>query len=389
MSDSLQMAILSVLTILVFILDGLYVLNKKERLSIKRLLGIAKVLLALLWISFSGWYLSGVLGAIAGLLVFALVILGAAYFVSFTFGLPNLTDAFFATLKLIFGYPFSVVKISGGLVDQKSRGMPGIKIGGPGLVKVTPDSAAVIKRGGKPVVVESGTHLLGPGDNVVEAVDLRPQSRGAEMTARTRDGIKITVPFFVGFQIDTGGRQPTPEDPWPFSEEAVLKAVFNSKQVGATGAAQWHERVPGAVSGNVREMIASHYLEDFFEPDEQEGNTRSELKSWLKEQSEGGARNVGAQLNWVNFATPEIPDEAAAKYIDNYKAKLEKKVKKMEKDVQFGILSDLVLVFKDLYSDTDPAVPVCRERLIKVFRKLRPRTALNDESIVALIEKFD
>jgi hypothetical protein len=331
-----SLIITSVLTLLAFIVDGLYTLPLDEdeekleaRASTKRSLGTFKILFFVLWIIASGGYFAKFLGSMTSLLVFALTVWGTSSFVHHAYDLSSVRTALWPTLKLIFGSPFSIITIEEGHVNAKSRLTPGYKIGGPGLIKVTEDSAVVLKRGRESRVIGQGAHFLRIGEKIQEVVDLRPQIRSGDVTAMTKDGFEVKITYIVGFQINTGGRSPSDEEPYPFSEKHVLKAVYASKQVGAQGAMLWHERVPGLVFGHTREMIATHYLEDFFEPENPEATPRAELKQWLADACRGGTENMGAQLNWVNFATPQIPSEATQKYIERWLTKLETIVKEI------------------------------------------------------------
>lgn len=401
MSSGLQMILLTGVTLLVFFMDGIYVLPLKGggdlagQVKTKQGLVTLKILLAVLWILFSGWYLSSFLGAIVSLLIFVLPVLGASYVVRTMYEVPKLSDAFSYALKLIFAHPFPGVKVSEGKASPISGGAVGLKIGGPGLLKVGPDSAVVLQKGKEPRVVGVGTHFLELGEKVRETVDLRPQSKGDAVKAMTKDGFEVEIDFFVGFQINTGGRAPTKEEPYPFAEKAVLQAVLHSKQVGSDGAQNWHERIPGAVSGNVREMIATHRLEDLFEPDKPGADPRTELKKWLLEASRGSVESVGAQLNWVGFTTPKIPDDATQQYFERWQARLQREVKMSEADVKAraeklkgeATAESLRLVAKAMQDQgldrdviRDVLVQAARPGLETALQRVLGRPALMDET---------
>jgi regulator of protease activity HflC (stomatin/prohibitin superfamily) len=401
MGSGLQMILLAIVTMLVFFMDGIYVLpfrgggDLAGQVKTKQTLATFKILLAVVWIMFSGWYLSSLLGVIVSLLIFVLPILGASYVVRTMYEVPKLSDAFSYALKLIFAYPFPGVKVSEGKASQVSGGTVGLKIGGPGLLKVGPDSAVVLKKGKELKVVGVGTHFLKLGEKVGEAVDLRPQTKEGTVKAMTKDGFEVEIDFSVGFQIDTGGRTSTVAEPYPYSEPAVLKAVFLSKQVGADGAKNWHERIPGAVFGNVREMIATHRLEDLFEPDKPGADPRTGLKKELFNASKGAAAGVGAQLNWVSFTTPKIPDDATRQYVERWQARLQQEVSISEANVQAtaeklkgeATAESLRLVAKAMQDQgldrdviRDVLVQAARPGLETALQRVLGRSALIDET---------
>jgi regulator of protease activity HflC (stomatin/prohibitin superfamily) len=291
-----------------------------------QLVGNIQIMMVLLLITTGGWFLHRALGGLFAALVFLGTIYWASQYLFVMYGLDSRLDAFGALLTFMFGVNLPHMIIAEGRILQKSNGTMS-KLGGPGVLIVKNDSAVVTETGGRARVLRPGVHLITNRFEVVkEVVDLRPQVRVGTVKAMTKDGFEVTIDFFAGFQIDPGGRKPTGEEPYPFSEQAMLRAVYRSKQVDATGAQTWHERVPGAIAGNVREMIATHYLEDFFKPDDPESDPRTHLKEWLFAKSKGLVGNVGAQLNWVSFSTPAIPNAAAHQFLERWQTKLQGEV---------------------------------------------------------------
>ncbi len=332
----------------------------------------AKLLMAaltLVTILTSGWLLNGPPGALVSLTTFLITIYATSGFIFHVHDMPRRRDAFQAMFTFIFGLHYPVVEVAEGRVTEKSRGTPGAKLGGPGIVKVAEDSAAVLVRGRESRVIGPGTHTARRGERVKEAVDLRPQMRSGTVKAMTKDGFEVEVDFFVGFQIDPGRRAPTPEEPYPFAEQAVRWAVYHSKMVGKDGAQFWHEQVPDLVFGNVREMIATRYLEELFEPEKPGSDPRSKLKEWLRDKTQPLARSCGAQVNWVSFTTPKIPDEAARKYVEYYGAKLQKKIKETEAQAQQKAFETLVQAFDKLSPD-DKVDQLVRVRFIEALEAI-------------------
>lgn len=293
-------------------------MSSKNRLQ---MMGNLQIILLLTVVTVGGWRLHRVWGALFSALVFLGTLFWASQYTFTMYDLESRLDAFGALMTFMFKINLPHMIIGEGRVLKKSsRKMS--KTGGPGVLTIKNDSAVVTESGTRAKAYGPGAHLIISGREVVkEAVDLRPQVRAGTVKAMTKDGVDIEIRFFVGFQISSGGREPTADEPYPFSEQALLRAVYRSKQVDSTGAQPWHERVPDVMFAHVREMIATHYMKDFFAPDQPDINPRIELKERLLESSRNDIEKIGAQVNWVNFETPSIPDEDIRKYFDNWRTK--------------------------------------------------------------------
>jgi len=293
-------------------------MSAKSRLE---MLGNLQIVAALIFLFAVGWFFDRALGGLLNVLILTGMLFWAAQYLFALYDLDSRLDAFGELLTFMFKVNLPHVIVGEGHVLKKSGGTRS-GLGGPGLIVVKNDSAVVIEVGNMPKVLGPGAHLVTKGSETIkEVVDLRPQTRAGSVEAMTKDGVNIELPFSLGFQIGTGGRQPSDEEPYPFSEQSVIRAVYRSKLVGATGAEPWHERIPGIVLGNIQEMIATHYLEDLFEPDRPGSNPRPELREWLMDASRNAAETIGAQLNWIGFATPKIPDETTRKIFATWRTK--------------------------------------------------------------------
>lgn len=291
-------------------------------------LGNVQVILVVAFVSAAGWLLYRWWGGLFNLLLFLGTVFWASQYLFGMYELDSRLDAFSALLTFMFGINLPHMIISEGRILKKSNGTFS-RLGGPGVLVVKSDSAVVTELNTRPRVLGPGIHLITHRHEAIkEVVDLRPQLRDGTVKAMTKDGFEIEVFFMTGFQIQPSGGEPTPEEPWPFSEQAVLDAVYKSKQVTREGAQLWYERVPGALYGNVREMIATRKLEDFFEPDDPGSDPRSELKTWLFDKTKDGAASFGARLNWVSFATPKIPREAVKQFEERWRTRIKREEQK-------------------------------------------------------------
>ncbi len=261
-------------------------------------------------------------GLIGGILV-PVVWLGTVFwcsqFIYHAFDLPKRTYAFRALLSFLYNIQFATLSIKEGKLPQPAKDKPMLKMGGPGIMKVAADTAVVTEKGGKPNVRGPGSHFLAPGEQIIEAVDLRQQVRTDKVKATTRDGIPVKVDCAVGFRIARGGRNPTDEGLYPFSRRAVLQAVY-SKSVTDAGPSPWHERVIKIVQGTVRELIAQHTLDELYDPSRQGTPPRPRFMKELRAQVYRTVRPLGVEVLFVSFGTLEIPDAAVRRYVEAWAA---------------------------------------------------------------------
>jgi len=153
------------------------------------------------------------------------------------------------------------------------------KVGGPGYLSIAHNSAAVTSRLGKlHHVFGPGFHQLEPFERLWDVIDLRPQRRKICVEFMTSNGIpascdaeirfRVAGPSEEGFaQRETGA---IPNQPYPFSEDAVLKLATNKfvkSLEGSNRIADWCIGLAnGALDGIMRNILEKYSLDDFLNP---------------------------------------------------------------------------------------------------------------------------
>jgi hypothetical protein len=151
------------------------------------------------------------------------------------------------------------------------------KVGGPGYLSVAHNSAAVTSKLGKlNRVLGPGFHHLEPFERFWDIIDLRPQHRMLRVEFMTSDGIPAYCDAEIRFHIANGSVSKatsgaeTPNQPYPFSEEAVLKLTtskFVTKPEGGNRTSDWCIGiVNGTLDGETRNLLEKYSLDEFLNP---------------------------------------------------------------------------------------------------------------------------
>lgn len=131
------------------------------------------------------------------------------------------------------GCPHILAIVDGEAKDPYS---PMLWIGGPGYVFISADNAALFElKDGSWRVLEPTVkrlHLIEGFERVRRIVSLREHTSTFNISARTRDGIRITArDVRVLYRIYRGGRHSTPTRPYPFVPQAVRALVLEERAV--------------------------------------------------------------------------------------------------------------------------------------------------------------
>jgi len=139
-------------------------------------------------------------------------------------------------LQAAFASQYNKIQIKAGEVAQESKKSPIFLIGGPGLVQVHLDSAALFESvDGEPRVIGptqnggANVETLAGYERLRQALDIRDQiEEKFTIDGRTRDGLRISLKDVnVVYSIYRAGQASTLVQPYPFDPEAVLKLVYN------------------------------------------------------------------------------------------------------------------------------------------------------------------
>ena len=319
---------------------------KSTTAHLKRLLPVLGV--AILVISLLGLVLARLLGggltsrplvhaalavvAVLPILVVMVVLpMLASRFLREMYAIGTLREAFAFLSRLLFGVwrfgPY--LRIGEGRV---TRGEDTVlhRVGGPGFLIIYNDNVVVTEKGGRLERV-LGAHYpcannrpyLERFEKIWEIVDLRPQHWVLPVTAMTREGIPVVCEADVTFKIDdrvkgTGGylqpKQPTKEEPYPFTAEAVLRAV-GSRWVrdpdSKAPVMDWPGRVMlSFVEGTLRSILAEYRLDWLIAPTEPgREHPREAIRRRLDEQVREKAANVGAKVLRVDLGEIRVNED--------------------------------------------------------------------------------
>jgi regulator of protease activity HflC (stomatin/prohibitin superfamily) len=276
-----------------------------------------------------------VLNALPGLAAILAIPVLAGWFLNSLYGLGGVRKGHLFLWYQMFGpvsaRPWAVIK-EGRVTGDVNQ--PLIRLGGPGLLVIYNDSAVVTEQNGRlKRILGPGYHRLEPYERVWEVVDLRPQHWVYPVSALTRDGIPISCDADVTFKIDDreGGirKEPTGKQPYPFTEEAVLKAATATwirEEEREDQVMKWTGRVMISMAeGALRSILAQYRLDRLVAPDEPSGphETREEIRERLRSALEESAPEVGAMILNVDIGRIDIKvdlaeeDEAAAEVLSD------------------------------------------------------------------------
>jgi hypothetical protein len=105
-------------------------------------------------------------------------------------------------------------------------------------------------------VLGAGRHFITRLERVKEVLSLEERDAHVEKIAATsRDGIEVVArDIRYRYRLDSGltttdGIRRTPANPYPFSEQAVIRAVYNRTQ-GDSDLGEWHIGVNSVVESS-------------------------------------------------------------------------------------------------------------------------------------------
>lgn len=244
--------------------------------------------------------------------VFRHILIGAfAFWVAYRIAAVYLDDIF--ELKDIplagrfirqtaFATKYDLIEIKDAKVAPEHRQSPIVRIGGPGMVRVYLENAALFEKiDGTPRVIRPTVRVRGTGEQakarrkgllarllrrpgrrpaarrgggrisssdsveIIEGferlrrvIDLRDQVVELNIFGRTRDGIRVEAKDVrLVFSVYRDGRVPTLDHPYPFQDEAIRNLVYDQPPQN------WTETMKGLIHRELGDFIAKHTLNEF------------------------------------------------------------------------------------------------------------------------------
>ncbi|MFZ5922425.1 MAG: hypothetical protein ACOYY3_15365 [Chloroflexota bacterium] len=213
------------------------------------------------------------------LLPFLLAWQFAAMYLADIFELTHAGIARSFIMRAAFGARYERIHIREGQIAEEDRDSPVYQIGGPGLVQIELDSAALFEDAdGRPRVQgptndqPSGFLELTGFERLRAAYDLRNHyTDSLTVNNRSLDGIKIEakdVRLVYSVWRGPGSPAPTLERPHPFHPQAIATLTYNQAckvaEAGKPSACgPWHPAMTGIIRGELSRFIAEHRLVEF------------------------------------------------------------------------------------------------------------------------------
>jgi hypothetical protein len=174
------------------------------------------------------------------------------------------------------------------------------------------------------------------GDQIAQAIDLRPQARSFRVTGLTRDGIETTVEASVSFRIDAGRREPELGQHLPFNRGAAFRALHAQRvehrdrgQTGRTPERQGWEDLPRVKGEHIlRNIISKLEFDDLYGPHQPGGEApRRRIAKTFTDELRDALEPLGIQLIAASIGNLEPADpQVYLKRARNWEAEWNRKV---------------------------------------------------------------
>jgi hypothetical protein len=245
-------------------------------------------------------------------LILFLLFYSGARFVQVSYQLVSLRSAFRYLLASFIPFRYPTLTISDGKIQVDNIGSQNLVqvIGGPGILSIQTGNVALLEGlDGQIRVLGAGRHYITNLEHVKEALSLEERTEFLEkIPATSRDGIEVLARGVrYRYRLDTGGSASagagrTPENPYPYLEQAVIRAVYNRNMGADLGLGEWHKGVNSVVETVIADYIRLNLAEYLTAHVRQARDPRSEIRRQLfGESGRARFREKGAELLWVDI----------------------------------------------------------------------------------------
>lgn len=206
---------------------------------------------------------------------------------------------------------FPVLTVKDGKLDPPENWHT--NIGGPVKLKIESGNAVYLERGNHfSRVVGQGNQFMELHEKIKAVFSVGPQSKDFEVSAWTRDGIKIDLKakgeYFLG-----AANQGDDDVMVPFDAAAARNAVEQTL-IGGKEGGEWVESAVGKTKGALNGYISKRHLEEIFLENEEGGTLFSQITmNNLLADVNNSLKNSGARLSHFQVTNaimdPEITDQ--------------------------------------------------------------------------------
>jgi len=222
----------------------------------------AAVFRHILLLAFTGWLVSKI----------------AARYQAEVYDLPEPSAAEHFLLQSALINPYNVMNIRAGSERPMEEHLPVHQIGGPGVVVVHLENAALFERmDGTPRVFGPSVRrpvTLGGFERLRKVIDLRDQKEAFDIYGRSQDGIRVTAKDVrVVYNVYRDHIEPTYERPYPFQDPQAIEHLVYQQ-----GLEVWNVSAASLIRGALLDFFARHPLNEFLamiqEPELKESQER-------------------------------------------------------------------------------------------------------------------
>jgi hypothetical protein len=260
------------------------------------------------------------------------LMLAGAHFTRTSYSLADLSSAWRYLMASLFSFDLPILVIADGKPQIDSLGEPNLiqTIGGPGYLHIHPGNVVLLEGlDGQMRVLGAGHHFITRLERVKEVFSLEERYAQVEKIAATsRDGLEVIArDIRYRYQLDSGkygdsGLGRTPENPYPFSEQAVIQAVYN-RTLDASGLGEWHTGVNALVESliadYIRQNLVDHLTAPIIESEDPRGRI---LKQFFSDAGRARFREKGVELLWIDIGHFEtLEKEVAEQRVNTWQAR--------------------------------------------------------------------
>ena len=265
--------------------------------------------------------------ALPGIALVIGLVIGANY-IQDVYNITSYSASIRYLFASLFGFSYPSLRIENGKMILHEDEVNTLEvIGGPGYVFISPGNAVLFEHLQHPASVRGqGLHFISRFESIKEIVDLKDQHGYIEKSAAmSKDGIVVTVHDIHfryrlwGGQRVAGNTGRIPENPYPFSIQAVRNMAYNRIMRSGT-LANWHQTVQSSFDGDILNYIRTNLLDAVTAPEgrKPDGTVKDPRRDIQRRLTSPEARtrfkNIGVELIWFdigrfNFEDPEVEEQ--------------------------------------------------------------------------------